>query len=153
MRTLVKYVGLAVVVVGVGIQFVRPARTNPPSDPGATLHARVQVPGDVAAILDRACRDCHSNETKWPWYSQVAPVSWFVIDHVNHGRSHFNYSQWAKYTSEEAATLFKGTCELTSKGAMPMASYLWMHRDASLSPADVDTLCRWSQAATPVAAH
>ena len=91
-----KYASVAVLCVAAGIQFVRPARTNPPTDPTATLLTRVHVPADVGAILERACRDCHSNDTKWPWYSNVAPVSWFVINHGNHGRSHFNYSEWAK---------------------------------------------------------
>src|SRR5687767_12229671 len=91
----------ALAVLVLAIQFVRPARTNPATDPAATLHAQTAVPPDVAAILERSCRDCHSNGTRWPWYSNVAPVSWWVIDHVNHGRSHFNFSEWAKYNHEE----------------------------------------------------
>ena len=141
---------LGIVVAGVlGIQFVGPPRTNPATDPTRTMAARVRVPGDAAGVLQRACRDCHSNDTQWPWYSSVAPASWFVIDHVNHGRSHFNYSEWAKYTPEEAGELLEKSCELARKGAMPMPSYLRMHRDAILSPADVESLCRWSASAAP----
>ena len=77
------------------MQLVRPARTNPPTDRPRTLFARVTVSAADRRGAERACRDCHSNDTRWPWYSNVAPVSWFVIDHVNHGRSHFNYSDWA----------------------------------------------------------
>ena len=146
MKAVLKYASVAVLFVVTGIQFVRPARTNPPTDPTATLPARVHVPTDVGAILGRACRDCHSNETKWPWYSNVAPVSWFVIDHVNHGRSHFNYSEWAKYSPADASALLKNACELTRKGAMPMNSYLWMHGGARVSAADVDALCGWALA-------
>ena len=146
MKRAIRYVVTALGVLAVGSQFVRPARTNPPTDPSATLSTRVNVPAPVAAILDRSCRDCHSNGTRWPWYSQVAPVSWFVIDHVNHGRSHFNYSQWAKYPPDEVAKLLEGTCELAQKGDMPLPSYLWLHRDARLSSADIATLCAWTQA-------
>ncbi len=135
-------------VIAVAIQFVRPARTNPASDPSTALAARVQVPADVAAILDRSCRDCHSNDTRWPWYSNVAPVSWWVIDHVNHGRSHFNFSEWAKYNSEEQQKLLKESCELSRKGAMPLPSYLLMH-DAAMSAKDVRTLCAFTQSERP----
>ena len=140
-----KYLAIAIALVLVAIQFVRPARTNPKTNPEATLAARVRVPANVGAVLDRSCRDCHSNETRWPWYSQVAPVSWFVIDHVDHGRSHFNYSNWARYSTDDAAKLLKESCELARKGAMPMPSYLWMHANARLTPADVDTLCAWTR--------
>ena len=126
------------------IQFARPERTNPASDPSAALTAPVEVPAEVNAILDRSCRDCHSNETRWPWYSNVAPVSWWVIDHVNHGRSHFNFSEWAKYNSEEQRNLLKQSCELTRKGAMPLPSYLRMHA-AAMSAQEVQTLCEWAQ--------
>lgn len=149
MKPVAKYVASAVLLLAAGIQFVRPARTNPPVDPSATLSARLQVPTPVAAILERGCRDCHSNETTWPWYSNVAPVSWFVIDHVNHGRSHFNSSEWAKYSPADASKILKNVCELTRKGDMPVASYLWMHRSARLSAADVEVLCNWTPLASP----
>jgi heme-binding protein len=137
--------GVVVIVSGAGlIQFMGPETTNPATDPARTLQARVSVPADTDAILQRACRDCHSHDTRWPWYSHVAPVSWFVIDHVNHGRRHFNYSDWATYDADDTARLLKNTCELARKGAMPLPSYLRLHDDAVLSAADVDTLCRWS---------
>ena len=145
MRTFFRYLAVTIVCVGVAIQFVRPARTNPVTDPQRTMMARVAVPGEVARVLDRACRDCHSNETRWPWYSQVAPVSWFVIDHVNHGRSHFNYSNWAQYPAHEAANLLKDSCELARKGAMPLSSYVRMHGHARLTSADVQTICAWTR--------
>jgi hypothetical protein len=102
------------------------------------------MPAEVSAILDRSCRDCHSNDTRWPWYSNVAPVSWWVIDHVDHARSHFNFSEWARYNSREQQRLLEQACELVSKGAMPLPSYLWMH-DAEMSPRDVRTLCAFTQ--------
>jgi hypothetical protein len=125
----------------IAIQFVRPARTNPIVDPVRGLSALHPVPAHTAGVLERACRDCHSNETRWPWYSHVAPVSWFVIDHVNHGRSHFNYSDWAQYSLEDRARLLKNSCDLARERDMPLGSYLWMHRTARLSPADIDAVC------------
>ncbi len=144
MRRAVRWTMVSVIAGAAAIQSVRPARTNPVTIPDRTLAARVPVGREAAAVLDRACRDCHSNDTRWPWYSQVAPVSWFVIDHVNHGRRHFNYSDWAQYAPADAERILKNTCALTRKGSMPMPSYLWMHRDARLSDADVVALCDWT---------
>ena len=137
---------LAAVVLGAAIQCVRPARTNPPTAARDTLAAHLALPADAQGVLDRACRDCHSNETQWPWYSHVAPVSWWVIEHVNHGRSHFNYSQWAAYDQARRATLLDRTCALAKGGDMPLGSYRLMHSSARLSPADIDVLCRWTKA-------
>jgi hypothetical protein len=126
-----------------GIQLVRPARTNPPTDPSRTLFAAAGVPKEAAAVLERACRDCHSNDTRWPWYSNVAPVSWFVIDHVNHGRSHFNYSEWMQYSSKDANRLVEKSCEFARDGSMPLPEYVRLHRETRLSAQDVAALCRW----------
>ena len=129
------------------IQFVRPPRTNPPTDPARTLAAAIPITVEASAVLERACRDCHSNDTQWPWYSHVAPVSWFVIDHVNHGRSHFNYSDWAKYDAGESNRLLKKACELSRQGAMPLSSYVQMHRTARLADPDIVALCDWAETA------
>ena len=126
----------------IAMQFVRPDRTNPPAAAAASLTAK--TPPDITALLDRACRDCHSNDTRWPWYSNVSPVSWFVANHVNHARSHLNYSEWNTYDSKEQDKFLRGMCDLTKREDMPLPSYLLIHRDATLSAADVTTLCAWS---------
>jgi hypothetical protein len=146
MRKAIRWIAATFVVLLVGTQFIRPARTNPIHDPARTLFAVRPVPSHVVQIFERACRDCHSNETRWPWYSNLAPVSWFVIDHVNHGRSHFNYSEWDRYQPEEAARLLKNACDLAREREMPLTSYTWMHGNARLSRADVDAICGWTNA-------
>src|SRR5688500_16350534 len=120
MRRAIKLTLVVGVLVFAGIQAVRPARTNPSFDPANALTSRMTLPSDVATILERACRDCHSNETRWPWYSHVAPASWLVVDHVNHGRSHFNLSEWGTYDRARQAELLKNSCELAREGSMPM---------------------------------
>ena len=97
---------LIVLAVFIGLQFFRPARTNPPENADLTLFAEVSVPPDVARILQRSCLDCHSDRTRWPWYSNVAPVSWFVAGHVDHGRGEMNFSRWAELTDYRAQKLF-----------------------------------------------
>ena len=146
MRKVFRWSVAAIALVLLGAQFIRPARSNPTSDPSLSLTAVRPMPTHVAGALDRACRDCHSNETRWPWYSHVAPVSWFVIDHVNHGRSHFNYSDWSRYEPEEAARLLKKSCELARGQAMPLYSYTLMHRTARLTPGEVRALCAYTAA-------
>jgi hypothetical protein len=141
-----KWFVIVLAVILVGIQFVRPARTNPPVDPSQTIEAHVQMPPEVASILDRSCRDCHSNKTVWPWYSNTAPVSWWVIDHVNHGRSHLNYSDWGKLKREDQDKSLREICDQVFDGAMPLPSYLPMHPAARLSEQDKKVLCDWTEA-------
>lgn len=145
MRRAIQWSSLALIAAAAAIQLVRPARTNPPTEPSRTLSATVDVPEEAAGVLARACRDCHSNDTRWPWYSRVAPISWFVVDHVNHGRRHFNYSDWAKYDASERERLLKNVCTLARKGEMPLPTYTWMHRDARLTDEDVLALCGWAE--------
>ena len=139
----VRWALVVAVVVFVAMQAVRPDRTNPPVTAAHSLLPR--VPADVRAILDRSCRDCHSNETRWPLYSQVAPMSWLVAGHVRDGRDRFNYSEWSTYDSDEQDKLLGGMCTLPKRGRMPLPSYLLIHRDAKLAPSDVTTLCAWSE--------
>jgi hypothetical protein len=129
-----------------GIQVVRPDRTNPASDPNKALTKRLAVPADVKAILDRSCRNCHSNETVWPWYSNVAPISWNVIGHVNDGRGSMNFSDWPA-GPEEAGELLDAICDEVKKGQMPLPQYTWMHSEAKLTDADRKRLCAWATAA------
>ena len=143
-----------VLLIAVGLfaltQFIRPARTNPASDSSLALESHVQVDSNVAAILDRSCADCHSNKTRWPWYTNVAPVSWFVIDHVNHGRSHLNFSEWGRYNQTEQRDLLTQVCLETKRGNMPLSSYTPMHPGSKLSGEDVAALCEWTNRAQPV---
>jgi Haem-binding domain len=133
----------------VGIQFIRPARTNPPVDQSRTLEAVVFVPPKIASILQRACDDCHSDLTRWPWYSNVAPVSWFVIDHVDSGRHHVNFSEWLRRDTKNPADYtrerFQAMCRQMQTGDMPLTSYLLVHREAKLSQNDIETVCQWTK--------
>jgi hypothetical protein len=143
-RGLVRRIAVALIAGALAIQLARPARTNPPTDPARTMMSIAPVTPEANAVLERACRDCHSNDTRWPWYSNVAPISWFVIDHVNHGRRHFNYSDWAQYDGDQVSRILKNTCAMTRKGEMPIASYMWIHSEASITDRDIVALCDWT---------
>ncbi len=139
---MIRRVLLALVGVALVVQFVRPNRTNPPVNPSHSL--LLKAPADVRGILDRSCRDCHSNETRWPLYTEIAPMSWLVAGHVRDGRDRFNYSEWTRYDGDEQDKLLGGICTLPKRGRMPLPSYLLIHRSAKLSAADVSVLCAWS---------
>lgn len=147
MRTQSIRLGLLVLVLLLVVaQFVGPGRTNPPVDATQSLEATATVPPAVAATVRRACFDCHSDETRWPAYASLAPVSWFVIGHVNEGREHLNFSRWGGYHPFERADLLDDACKAVRSGEMPLASYLLLHGDARLSSSDVTTLCEWTEA-------
>lgn len=140
-----KWFVVALVVVFIGLQFVRPARTNPAVDQTQTIHAHLQMTPQVAAIIDRSCQDCHSNTTRWPWYSNVVPASWFLVDHVNEGRQHLNFSEWGRLDRRRADKRLEEMCEEVSDKLMPLESYTWIHRSAKLSADDIKTLCDWTE--------
>lgn len=142
-RVIAKGIFIAVSVVFVGLQFFGPARTNPPFDAERTLHAQSAIPQDVKAVLDRSCWNCHSNQTHWPWYSYVAPMSWMVISHVEDGRSVLNFTEWG-YSPEEGADLMDSVCAQVKRGRMPLREYTWMHWRASLTEDEVKRICAWS---------
>ena len=127
-------------------QFFGPAKSNPATDATQSIDSRLQVTLQVAAIFDRSCNDCHSNKTRWPWYSNVAPVSWFVIDHVNEGRENLNFSEWGRYTRRDNDGLLKQICREVKAGVMPLSSYTPLHPGSTLSADDVKTLCDWTDA-------
>lgn len=145
MAKILKRTALVLVILFLAIQVIRPAKTNPQVPPERAIHAQMEVPAEVRAILERSCRDCHSAETRWPWYSHVAPVSWLVIDDVNDARNKMNLSDWAQYDTKKADEILGDICEQVSMNEMPLPSYRWMHRDAHLSAQEVRTLCEWTE--------
>jgi heme-binding protein len=113
------------------------------SNPPVTKEPAWDSP-QTRALAKRACFDCHSNLTTWPWYSNVAPMSWMLASHVTSGRDDFNYSEWKSYDEDDQDKLLGAMCNLTRRGRMPLPSYLVLHRDAKLSPAEVNAICNWS---------
>ncbi len=128
---------LILVAVLLLIQLVPVTRDNPPdrTGPGA--------PPAVEAVLKQSCYDCHSNETVWPWYSRVAPVSWMVVNDVHEGREKLNLSELTNISEESQHKVRKKLNEEVEEGAMPLWYYLPMHPEARLTPEDKATLKTW----------
>lgn len=133
-----RWVLLGIAVALVGIQLVPVNRSNPP------VETEVAANPNVRAVLRRACYDCHSHETVWPWYSKVAPVSWLVAHDVNEGREKLNFSTWDRYSTKQQVKKLKESWEEVADGEMPLWYYLPIHRDAGLSAADRELLRTWA---------
>jgi hypothetical protein len=146
LKKLSKWLLIVLLVAFVGIQFVRPKRVNPPINERMTMFATGKVPPDVQAILQRSCADCHSHATVWPWYSNVAPVSWLVAEDVVDARKEMNFSVWGDYTPKRAEHKLEELCEQVEQREMPLKKYTFLHPSAKLSDADRRRLCEWSAA-------
>jgi len=124
------------VIIFAFIQIVQVERSNPPvvSEPEWSSP-------EARAIVEHACFDCHSNETVWPWYSNVAPVSWVVAHHTNDGRGEFNFSDWERNPAESEDLL-----EAVKFGEMPLRGYLALHPEARLNSDEMSMLLQELQA-------
>ncbi|MCR4318379.1 MAG: heme-binding domain-containing protein [Planctomycetes bacterium] len=130
-----KKILIVVVLILVGIQFVPVNRENP------EVSGNISVAPEVEKILRETCYDCHSNETVWPWYSYVAPVSWKIAHDVDEGREHVNFSEWGSLLSEEDRNhAMEEAVEEIEKDNMPLSIYVWLHPDAALSDDEKKTL-------------
>ncbi|MFQ5697289.1 MAG: heme-binding domain-containing protein [Myxococcota bacterium] len=125
--------------LGVAIQWIPVDRDNPP----VTLE--ISAPQPVLQVLRRSCYDCHSNLTRWPWYSRVAPVSWLVAYDVHEARRHMNFSTWDRYDDEDRRHARKEIRGVLKDGEMPLPYYLPLHPEARLSEADVALVQDWAR--------
>ena len=135
-----KWAAVAVVAVLAAAQLIRPERTNPPTDEGRTIQAHAATASGLAAVLDRSCSDCHSNATVWPWYTEIAPLSWLMVYSVNEGRKVVNFSEWGSYQPERQRTLLSASCQTASEGKMP-GPYTLVRPETKLSSQDIETIC------------
>src|ERR1019366_8587326 len=144
MKKKLKWIFAALVAVFALLQFTNPTRTNPPVAPGHDLMATNAPPPQIAALLHAACYDCHSDETKWPWYSHIAPVSWLVAGDVKDGRKRMNFSEWPHDLPERAAKRLERISEEVGYKDMPLFKYTALHPEARLTPAQRQQLIDWA---------
>ena len=129
-------------------QFVRPDRETPALNAALDFQRVSNPPADVQAILKNACYDCHSFETKYPWYAHIAPFSWFLANHIREGREHLNFSVYGQMTAADRAEALGEAAEAVREGEMPLPSYTWfgLHPEAKLSADQQNLLLRWLEA-------
>lgn len=147
-----KKILLILVAIFVVIQFIRPTRnvSNAVSANDITKH--YTVPQDVQNILAVSCNDCHSNNTKYPWYTNIQPVGWWMQNHVNDGKKELNFSEFGSYTAKRQHHKLEEVIEQVKEDHMPLNSYLWIHKDAKLSQQQKEAVANWaSQTMTQIA--
>jgi hypothetical protein len=137
-----KKVLFAILGVFILIQFIRPDKNNSKNETNA-ISTVMEVPVEVNKIIKTSCADCHSNTTVYPWYNEIAPVSWFLAQHVNEGKEHLNFSEWTTYNKDQKGHLLKGLKEVLNEREMPLESYLWIHKDAKLTENQYQILYDW----------
>ena len=128
------------------IQVYRPQRTRTDEITKDHITKAIDVPGNVQSIFKRSCYNCHSEQTDWPWYSNIAPVSWLVISDVTGARAKMNLSQFGKYTKDKQSRELSKICDMITNKDMPPAKYTMIHSDAVLTQEDKDMLCNWANA-------
>lgn len=136
-----KKILVALFAVILGAQFVPLPRDNPP------IRRDIEAPANIKTLLHAACYDCHSNETKWPWYAWVAPASWLLVYDIQEGREHLNFSEWDLLTDvKDLAHKYEEIAEEVEEGEMPLAIYPPLHPEARLTPSQRQTIVAWAEA-------
>jgi hypothetical protein len=144
-RLMLRKILFVFLVLFLAIQFIRPGK-NLSGDRSHGIATAYHVPGDIGLLLQKACADCHSNKTNYPWYAEVQPVGWWLYNHVQNGKRHFNLDE---FTARRIGYQYKkmdDCIEQLKNGWMPLDSYTWIHRHAILSDAEKQTLIKWCDA-------
>ena len=144
-KKIIQILLIAIVAAVIILQFFRIDKSNPPVVQSETLEATTAVPPDISLIIGRSCNDCHSNQTIYPWYSNVQPMAWMLKSHIDDGRRNMNFSLWATYAPKRQSKKFEQICDEVASKEMPLPSYLWIHRDAVLSDTEATALCDWAK--------
>lgn len=139
-----KKILLVLLVALVAIQFFHPARNESTGEQTHYIGKTYPVPDDVKQILAKACNDCHSNNTRYPWYSKLQPVDWWLTDHINDGKKHLNFDEYTSRSLRYQYNKMKETIEEVKEGGMPLDSYTWIHKDAILTDAEKTRLFDWA---------
>ncbi len=126
-----------IALIVVLIQFIPVNRSNPP------VTQELQADAEIMQLLKRSCYDCHSNQTDWPWYSYVAPVSWLITRDVKEAREDLNFTEWDQYKEKEKRKLLQEIVEEVEEEEMPLKEYIWLHPEAGLSVTEVARIRRW----------
>ena len=141
-----KKILIGLLVIFAVLQFIRPAKNLSAAPSPNDLIALHTPPADVKRILENACYDCHSNNTRYPWYAEIQPFGWFLAQHVRDGKQHLNFSEFGRLTPKRAKTRLEDSIDEIAERHMPLDSYTLIHRDARLSDAQIAAFTTWAEA-------
>ena len=139
-----KKVLLLLVVALIVIQFFRPEKNIHPQPQPANIASVYPVPANVDSILVKACNDCHTNNTRYPWYSHIQPVDWWMSNHVTEGKRELNFDEYTNRSLRYQYHKMEEIADQIEEGQMPLDSYTWMHREARLNASEKKELIDWA---------
>ena len=142
---ILKKILIGLLVVFIAIQFYRPEKNISKENDIAAFMQETNPPEEVRTILKTTCFDCHSNNTVYPWYDNIAPVSFWLADHIEEGKSELNFSEWATYSDKKKDHKLEELYEETEKRSMPLKEYTWTHEGARLTQAQIDAVVKWAK--------
>jgi hypothetical protein len=145
MKKALRFTGLGFLLAFGAVQFVPTPRNTGVAEGPKSLAAREKLPGEVRTMLQRACYDCHSDNTKYPWYAAVQPVAWWLNQHVTDGKAEVDFSDFARYDTKRTVRKLRAVADEVHDRHMPLKSYLLMHGEAKLTDADVALLAKWAE--------
>jgi len=145
MKKVFKTIGWLLLIALVAIQFFHPTKNIHEGDQLNAISKKFPMPADVKMILDKACMDCHSNNTRYPWYNNIQPVAWWLNNHVIDGKKELNFDEYINRRPRFQYRRMEQTIDLIKKGEMPLDSYTWTHKDAILSEEEKTKLFDWAQ--------
>ncbi|MDC0008235.1 heme-binding domain-containing protein [bacterium] len=140
-----KKIPIALLLVLVAMQFYRPEKNQAQGNHTKVFLDQTNPPDEVKSILQQTCYDCHSNNTNYPWYNNIAPVSYWLADHVKDGKKHLNFSDWENYSAKKAAHKLEETAEMVGEGSMPLKEYTWTHETARLTEEQRKAVVAWAE--------
>ncbi|GLB53748.1 heme-binding protein [Neptunitalea chrysea] len=138
-----KKILIGIVVVFIVMQFIQPAKNTSNEIPRTDFIVMNTPPSEVATILKTSCYDCHSNNTNYPWYGSVAPVSYILANHVNDGKKHLDFSRWGTYNQRQKEHILEEIREEVEERHMPLTSYINMHEEAAMTNDEIKTIIDW----------
>jgi len=141
----IKYLIILLVV----IQLYRPTKNESTEISKNSIFTTEVVPQNVQTILKTSCYDCHSNNTVYPWYNNIAPVSWILANHVDEGKHELNFDAWGTYSEKRKNHKLKAIKKHLEEREMPLESYLWIHHDAALSKSQIKEVIDWARILNP----
>ena len=145
MEKIFKFILILALVALVVMQFIRPDKNEAGYEGVTYFENETKSSSSVTGILKENCYDCHSNQTNYPWYAEIAPVNYWLADHVKDGKKHFNVSAWNDYSIKKKDHKLEELLEMVEKGEMPLDSYTWLH--GKLSEDDTKLLLQWAAVA------
>ena len=140
-----KLVGLGLIAALIILQFFQPERNNALMDPELDLLVLLAPPEPLENLIRNACYDCHSNQTAYPWYSKISPVSWYLHKHIRKGKEDLNMSNYGLLDKADKIGALADFCDVLDAGTMPLQSFMLIHKDARLTQEERDALCIWTE--------